>query len=46
MTTRQSQTADFAPGVHIAGTVQCKTVPLCLQCFDNVGWVAGRAFGL
>ena len=24
----------------------CDYVLLCLQCFDAVGWVAGRAFGL
>jgi len=25
---------------------QCNNVIICLQCFDAVGWAAGRASGL
>jgi len=31
--------------VQLAGTIY-KVVNLCLQCFDAVGWVAGRASSL
>ena len=45
-TTRQSQTADSAPGVATWGVTLSTRHFLGLQCFDAVGWVAGRASGL
>ena len=35
------QTVDFCITFYTAFSLQC-----CLQCFDAVGWVAGRASGL
>ena len=43
-------TTSFRPGarlitLHTSSDTQC-TVKLCLQCYDAVGWAAGRASGL
>jgi len=44
---QESQTSDTVPTQVISEfDTLCLLWPLCLQCFDTVGWAAGRASSL
>jgi len=44
---QESQTSDTVPTQVISEfDTLCLLWPLCLQCFDTVGWTAGRASSL
>ena len=44
---QESQTSDTVPTQVISEfDTLCLLWPLCLQCFDAVGWAAGRASSL